>query len=109
MVFLIIVAILHYLDIRNLLEVIRELREFNKAKWKDVGRELGLGEEDLDTIGDKNKAQGNKECMVEMLKHWLKRNYDTDKYGLPTWNSLADAVEKSGDSALADTIRKNHL
>ena len=62
----------------------------------------------MDEVGADYAQKGVKECLAEMLKHWLKRNtYKEARYGSPTWETLANAVEKS-DVALADTIREDH-
>ena len=47
------------------------------------------------------------EAMNRIITNWLQQNYDTKKYGLPTWKMLADAVSAptGGNNAkLADKI-----
>ena len=104
----VVAAILYNLGIKDLRNVKCELRRFNKEKWKDLGEELGLREEDLEAVRADYAHKGVKECLSEMLKHWLRRNYDEAKFGSPTLNNLANAVEKSDDPALACDIRENH-
>ena len=81
---------------------------FNMGNWMDLGRELGVMERDLEAVRADYAQKGVNQCLVEMLKHWLRRNYNEAKYGSPTWENLAIAVEKSNDPALADTIRENY-
>ena len=84
------------------------LKGFSSTKWKKLGRGLRIDEQHLTTIGANNLIQGGtEECLDQVLQTWLKRNYNDNKYGLPTWKYLADAVEESGEKALADNVRKN--
>ena len=92
----------------DLAKVTDELCKFKKAKWKDLGRKLGLDEEVLDEVKADYKEEGVNECLVEMLKHWLKMNYETSDSKPPTWSNLADAVKRTGDRALANTIRAHY-
>ena len=102
------VAMLYNLAIDDLSEVTDKLHNFSKAKWKALGRKLGLSEEVLDKVKADYKEEGVDECLVEMLKHWLRMNYKASDSKLPTWSNLADAVEKTGDPALAKTIREHY-
>ena len=103
-----VVAMLYNLDIRDLRVVKNELCNFDKRKWKELGRELGLSEPDLDEVEANKQQQGVGECMVETLKHWLNMNYDDFESKPPTWSTLADAVKEAGNTALAKTIREHH-
>ena len=104
----VVATILYNLGTADLRDVKDELCTFNKGNWMDLGRQLGVKEEDLEKVRADYVRSGVDECLTEMLKYWLKRNYTEAKYRPPTWNNLANAVEKTGDVALADTIRKNH-
>ena len=106
--FIAIVAVLNHLDIKQLKDVKKELRAFNKKKWKDLGEELGLAEEVLETVTADHKGDGVEECFREMIKHWLRQHYDDADSNPPTWSNLADAVKETGDTALANDIRINH-
>ena len=99
---------IYYLATADLRDVKDALRRFNKGNWTDLGRELGVREEDLDTVRADQAHRGVNECLAEMLKCWLKRNYDEARFGPPTWENLAKAVEKSGDGAVARDIRGNY-
>ena len=51
------------------------------------------------------------QCLKEVLKRWLRKNYDHHKYGHPSWRFLVRAVgdpNGGNDCALAETIGKNH-
>ena len=61
------------------------------AKWEQLSIYLGLSFEVTDNI----KGSGdNYHCWSEALKHWIKQNYNTQKFDLPSWKSLLKAVAK---------------
>ena len=84
------------------------LKNFNKGKWQNLGRELRLRQNLLNEINADYQKNGVGECLYQALEAWLKEKYDKDKFGPPTWHSLANAVEISDDPALADEIRAQH-
>ena len=67
------------------LREIRRLLYPARRKWRDIGIELGLKVEDLDTI--RHQYQDIGECFTAMLTCWLK---STDP--VPTWRALAEAL-----------------
>ena len=85
-------------------DVHRELSPF--AQWRDLGVNLGLSIESLEQI--KLDQMTCREQLREVLVLWLKQYYSVDKYGLPSWSQLSDAVEPI-DRALATTIKERHL
>ena len=103
-----VVLMLYNLAIADLSIVTGALCKFKKANWKVLGRELGLDEVVLEDVAADYKQEGVGECLVEMLKHWLRMNYDEDDVKPPTWSNLANAVKKAGDPALAGAIRGQH-
>ena len=108
LVLVMVVLALCIVAINDIHDVREDLAGFNKKLWKDLGRELGLGEDSLGEIQADNQRDGVRECLNEVLAHWLRRNYDEERFGRPTWQSLANAVKKSGDRALADKILAKH-
>ena len=88
-------------DLKDVVNVLRP----TKRKWEDLGLELGLKGEDLEAVNADHNRDGVDKCLVEMLKHWLRMNYDDSDSKPPTWNNLANAVENIGDGALARKIR----
>ena len=84
------------------------LAGFNPAWWKVLGRQLGLGEELLDEIKADYQQNGVRECLNQVLAHWLRRNYREARFGCPTWHSLANAIKKSGNPAHAAKILVEH-
>ena len=81
-----------------------ELYDFNNSEWKDLARGLGLRRAQVDRINADYKQDGVGECLCQVLEEWLKQNHNVARFGLPTWQSLASAVEQS-DCALAAKIR----
>ena len=49
--------------------------------------------------------------MSEVLKNWLRRNYNVERFGEPTWRAVVEVVAHSaaGDNcALALSIARKH-
>ena len=79
------------------------------ARWKHIGLALHLNHGQLKKI---EKENGDLEdCMTEMLTLWLQKNYNTERFGEPSWELLAAAVShRSGgkDAALAESIARKY-
>ena len=59
------------------------------AKWRDLSIYLGLPHDVIDNI----KGSGdNYHCWSEALNQWIRRNYNTERFGVPSWRSLLGAV-----------------
>ena len=63
------------------------------AKWEQLSGYLGLSIATIDTIKENfpNNAEG---CWNEALKHWIRQNYRTARYGYPSWRMLLEAVAR---------------
>ena len=61
------------------------------AHWHDLSIYLGLAVDDLERITRDNRND-SKACLKKALYEWIKQNYSTPKYGLPSWRSLLKAV-----------------
>lgn len=97
-------------DSDDLFEVETEVGDI-APRWERVGKALYLPQEKLDLIKEKESADPKK-CLSQVLQEFLKKNYNTDKYGLPSWRLLVVAVshKEGGENAgLALTIAKDHL
>ena len=101
-------ALLLSADINDLFDVHYEL--LNVAhNWRGVGRALRLHPDLL------NRIQANTtdvESRLEMiLSEWLNREYDTRRFGLPSWQLLVAAVAHPAggkNHALAEQIAGRH-
>ena len=76
------------------------------ARWKHVGLALRLDPNQLGVIEKQNKYL--EDCLIEMLTLWLNKNYNTKRFGEPSWELLAKAVgDPAGGNnpALAEEIQ----
>ena len=83
------------------------LREggFN-GDWEGLGLELGLYKQPtLSNIQHSYRTEGGEAALRECLATWLQRADAVDKYGGATYVSLANAVERLNQKAVADYIR----
>ena len=94
-------------DEDDLFDVIKDLTPV-AARWKAIGIALRLKPGELNSI---NSGRPD-ECLGEVIQNWLMRNYNVDRFGLPTWRKLVEIVEDSAagnNKALADEIARKHL
>lgn len=79
---------------------------FDNTMWRVLGLELGLQQGTLNVI-ENNHPRDTDRCHVECLTKWLQRADDVDKcHGVPTYKSLAAALDKINRKDVADKIRK---
>ena len=61
------------------------------ANWEQLSGYIGLSFDLIDNIiGD--HPSNNSGCWNEALKQWIKQNYETEKFGKPSWRTLLKAV-----------------
>ncbi|XP_019862345.1 PREDICTED: uncharacterized protein LOC109590950 [Amphimedon queenslandica] len=95
------------LDINDLINVIQRLEEtrFDKTKWKKLGGTLGLSNNTLKMI-NKDESGETEDCFRECLGGWLRRSDNVDKVGKPSYDTLADGLDKiNGCTTQAEYIR----
>ena len=82
--------------VRGLLHPIRD-------KWYDIGLELDIDPDILDSIRD--RCSDTKECLIERLKVWL-----GSCEAPPTWEALKEALQADpvGEMALAEQSRLHY-
>ena len=101
-------VLFHFSDISDLFDVHYEL--MNVAhNWRGVGKALRLHPDLLKRIMANHSDVVI--CLEEALTEWLKKSYDTDRFGPPSWKLLVSAVAHpagGNDRALAEQIAKNH-
>ena len=63
------------------------------SKWQQIGAYLGL---EFSVIGRIRRDFPNDSlvCWSEALKEWVTQNYNTQKFGEPSWKTLLKAVAK---------------
>ena len=80
------------------------------SRWKAIGEglRLSLGTlEQIETVDSHNP----RDCMSTVLKHWLRRNYNIEAFGEPTWRTVVKVVAHSAagnNCALALSIAGRH-
>ena len=87
-------------DVRSALEPVI-------ARWKPIGLTLRLDPGQLEAVERDHRL--SEDCLTEVLTLWLKRNYNTERFGEPSWEMLARAVgHRSGGNnpALAQEITR---
>ena len=73
------------------------------TKWYELGVHLKLPTKELDNIEKKFSANhGSLRCKIELFKLWMETNLDA------SWEQLARALEKCGQTVLANGIRRRH-
>ena len=78
-------------------------------RWKHIGLSLRLDPNELKKIEMERK--GPEDCLTDALYLWLKGNYNTERYGNPSWELLATAVADpagGNDSTLAKDITRTY-
>ena len=80
------------------------------GSWKTIGRGLRIDSGRLNVIQQNNSGKP-KECLSEILTCWLNRNYNVERFGEPTWQTVVKVVAHpaAGDNcALALSIAEQH-
>ena len=87
-----------------------ELLQNEQARCYEIGTWLRLRQSLLKSIRAQTLLD-YAEALNQIITNWLQRNYNTMKYGFPTWKMLAEAVKapNGGNKAtLADEIARLH-
>ena len=79
------------------------------AKWKNIGSALRLKANVLESI----QAESGEPpaCLASVVTEWLRRNYNVERFGEPTWQKLVEAVGNpagGGNMAVARDIARKH-
>ena len=78
-----------------------------KAKYHQFGIHLGLPPHELEII-QKQFPHDFSQAFTQVLLLWLRKNYNVERYGPPTWQALVKAVEHE-NRALANKIAAKYL
>ena len=81
------------------------------ARWSDISCALYLPISQEEAIRKETRGDDSAHCLRMVLSRWLRKSYNYDKYGLPTWRMLVKAVGDpfgGNDCALAETIANRH-
>ena len=77
------------------------------AMWMQVGIILGLNYDFLRTL----RSCDHEDRLEKLVKRWLKQKFDHEKFGLPSWKKLVEAIgARAGgaDGRHALKIAKEH-
>ena len=97
-------------DLNSLFDVESEVIDV-AARWASFGKALHIPPAKLSTI----KAEPGstpESCLSSTLSEFLKKNYEWEKYGDPSWRQIVTAIaHRAGgdDGALALRIANDHL
>ncbi|CAI8046500.1 hypothetical protein GBAR_LOCUS25733, partial [Geodia barretti] len=78
------------LDTDDLFEVVCELDDVAHM-WRPLGTALRLRPSTLARI-KADHQQDSRSCLSEMVTEWLNQSYNTERFGLPSWKMLVEAV-----------------
>ena len=81
------------------------------ARYYNLGIELGLPPGTLEAI-QQIHSNDIAQALTQVLLLWLRRQYDVETHGPPTWQRLREAVGSpvgGGNPALAEEIAEKHL
>lgn len=79
------------------------------ASWRNFGVQLGIRDSDLEVI--QGGSGTPRDYLRQTLSTWLRRNYNTKRFGEPTWAKLVEALSNSaggGNPHLAQQIARRH-
>ena len=64
------------------------------ANWENLGAFLGLSIGTIDSIKESPRISSAVGYWNEVLKQWIKQNYNTRRYGLPSWRTLLESIAR---------------
>ena len=99
--------VIFILDVANLKDIIEALKKslFPNHRWFPLGLQLGLLQPTLSDIRAKYRDDPES-CLQECLTLWLSKADKVTESGGPTWDSLADALHKIGETFAAEKINE---
>ena len=94
-------------DIDDRFDVVSEVSDLTHM-WKPLGEALRLRPPILDRI-EVDHQQDSRRCLSEMVTEWLNQSYNTQRFGLPSWKMLVEAVahRNGGNNQALATIIAN--
>ena len=89
-------------DFADIVEAVERLA----ADWDKLAVYLHLRSDDIKVIRKENPGD-TWACLNNTMALWLKENYNTVRFGHPSWRTLIPAVAKM-DMALAKEVANEH-
>ena len=83
-----------------------------KSLFFALGQSLRLRTADLKSVVEAYPSESDaRQALSDTLELWLKQQYNVERFGLPTWRMLVEAVDREGggnNHELAKKIASNH-
>ena len=76
------------------------------ASWSKLALYIHVKSDAIKTI-EQNHPRDAQQCLLESIMEWLKKNYNFERFGPPSWRMLVRAVKRL-DNALAHDIADAH-
>ena len=76
------------------------------AKWKKLSGFMGLSFKTICAIRDNNPDDSDG-AWNEALMQWILRDYNTEKYGVPSWRTILKTISRV-DQPLFEKLAKEH-
>ena len=99
---------LHVIGSDSIPMVVASLMDGVADRWMSIGLLLGIPYKLIQVFQMEDTLE---ESIIKMVDAWVKKQYDTNTFGEPSWRKLVEAVAaRSGGShhRLASTIASNH-
>ena len=90
-------------DVDSLFDIVKGA----KAKWRDIGRELGFTLKEMDEIVQKKGISHDQDYFQELLDLWL--NWAPPQRPFPCTEDLLDALRHIGQHRLALTLENTEI
>ena len=81
-----------------------------RARYYEIGTMLYLDTATLDGI--RTRSPSDAMAMSSVIEEWLKGNYNTGRFGPPTWKMLVDVVANpngGNDNGVAEKLAHRHV
>ena len=95
----------------DLPDVLEEIHSIKHA-YLPLGQWLRLSNDDLKAIHEAYSDESmSDQALKDVLLLWLNQKYKVERFGLPTWRMLVEAVDKKtggNNHELAKEIASNH-
>ena len=95
---------LHTIEYDDWNEVCEALGTCN-SKWKDIARGVGLAPDQIDEIEENERRASDR--LSKVIQTWIGQNYNTQKFGLPSWRTLCKALLRC-DTRLCKQLAREH-
>lgn len=85
-------------------DICQELSSCN-GKWKNIAMGLGLSPDQIDEVEENGRRASDR--LQKVIQLWIEQNYNTQRYGLPSWRTLCKAL-KGCDGRVCKEVARKH-